>query len=96
MFAIHLYLRQGDRLLRKRKNMAETGFLSSEIGRTHITFDLDQLYRVNFSFLPTEVAARYKTDHVAFRLTTQDMYSGLHAMLDSLSEPFGNFSALAV
>lgn len=42
------------------------------------------------------VADRYKTDHTEYRLTTQDMYQSLEGMLNSLSEPFADSSALAV
>jgi asparagine synthase (glutamine-hydrolysing) len=41
------------------------------------------------------VADRYKTEHIEYRVTTQDMYASLPRLLDSLSEPFADSSVLA-
>jgi asparagine synthase (glutamine-hydrolysing) len=40
------------------------------------------------------LATRYKTDHQVLTLTTQGMYEGMAGILDSLSEPFAEPSAL--
>ncbi|MDX5423406.1 MAG: asparagine synthase (glutamine-hydrolyzing) [Hymenobacteraceae bacterium] len=42
------------------------------------------------------VAEKYKTDHTALYLTTQDLLQSLAGMLEGLSEPFADSSALAV
>ncbi len=42
------------------------------------------------------VAAKYKTDHTELLLTPQDLHGHLLGMLDALSEPFADSSALAV
>ena len=42
------------------------------------------------------VADRYSTDHTELRLSNHDLYKNLSGMLDSLSEPFADSSALAV
>lgn len=42
------------------------------------------------------VAQQYKTDHTTLWLTTQELQEHLLGMLDSLSEPFADSSALAV
>ncbi|MCJ8165797.1 asparagine synthase (glutamine-hydrolyzing) [Pontibacter sp. E15-1] len=42
------------------------------------------------------VATQYDTDHTELRLSTYDLYKSLSGMLDSLSEPFADSSALAV
>ncbi|HNI43962.1 MAG TPA: asparagine synthase C-terminal domain-containing protein, partial [Chitinophagales bacterium] len=43
-----------------------------------------------------QVAERYKTNHHAFVLTTQDLYEQLYPAIDYLDEPFADSSALAV
>ncbi len=42
------------------------------------------------------VTNKYKTNHTEVQLTTDDLYANLFGMLDSLSEPFADSSALAV
>ncbi|MEJ8756236.1 asparagine synthase (glutamine-hydrolyzing) [Pontibacter sp. H259] len=42
------------------------------------------------------VAQKYKTDHTEVKLTNHDLYSNIFGMLDGLSEPFADSSALAV
>ncbi|NDK55129.1 asparagine synthase (glutamine-hydrolyzing) [Pontibacter fetidus] len=42
------------------------------------------------------VAKKYNTNHTEVKLTTQDLYGNLFGMLDGLSEPFADSSALAV
>lgn len=42
------------------------------------------------------VADKYKTNHTAYQLTTQDMQESLYGMLDSMSEPFADPSALVL
>jgi asparagine synthase (glutamine-hydrolysing) len=42
------------------------------------------------------VADKYGTDHTELCLTTNDLYKNIFGMLDSLSEPFADSSALAV
>lgn len=43
-----------------------------------------------------EIARLHKTDHQAFRLTTNDLYEALGDVLDYIDEPFADSSALAV
>jgi asparagine synthase (glutamine-hydrolysing) len=42
------------------------------------------------------VAKKYSTHHTEVKLTADDLYASLHGMLDSMSEPFADSSALAV
>ncbi|HEY4650439.1 MAG TPA: asparagine synthase (glutamine-hydrolyzing), partial [Pontibacter sp.] len=42
------------------------------------------------------VAQQYKTNHTEVHLTNKDLYDNLFGMLDGLSEPFADSSALAV
>lgn len=42
------------------------------------------------------VANKYKTNHAELKLTNHDLYSNIFGMLDGLSEPFADSSALAV
>ncbi|MFD2514541.1 asparagine synthase (glutamine-hydrolyzing) [Pontibacter locisalis] len=42
------------------------------------------------------VARKYNTSHTEVLLTSNDLYDGLYGMLDSMSEPFADSSALAV
>lgn len=42
------------------------------------------------------VARKYHTDHTAFHLTKDDLYSNLHSVLDYIDEPFADSSALPV
>ncbi|WP_235925667.1 asparagine synthase (glutamine-hydrolyzing) [Pontibacter burrus] len=42
------------------------------------------------------VANKYKTNHTEVRLSNQDLYQSIFGMLDGLSEPFADSSALAV
>ncbi|MBB6612892.1 asparagine synthase (glutamine-hydrolyzing) [Pontibacter sp. Tf4] len=42
------------------------------------------------------VANKFKTNHIEVKLTNQDLYDNLFGMLEGLSEPFADSSALAV
>ncbi len=42
------------------------------------------------------VAQKYKTDHTELKVTNDQLYANLHDMLDSMTEPFADASALAV
>ncbi|WP_242927778.1 asparagine synthase (glutamine-hydrolyzing) [Pontibacter vulgaris] len=42
------------------------------------------------------VARKYKTDHTELRVTNDQLYANLSEMLDNMSEPFADASALAV
>ncbi len=42
------------------------------------------------------IADKYKTDHTAFELSTDDMFDCLFDMLDCIDEPYADSSALAV
>ena len=42
------------------------------------------------------VARKYKTNHTAFKLSNDDLFSNLFEMLDYIDEPFADSSALAV
>ncbi len=42
------------------------------------------------------VAKKYKTNHTAFQLSNNDLFSNLHQVLDYIDEPFADSSALVV
>lgn len=42
------------------------------------------------------VAAKFKTNHQVFKLSNDDLYGNLHAVLDYIDEPFADSSALPV
>ena len=42
------------------------------------------------------VAKKYKTDHISFQLSNEDLFANLHHVLEYTDEPFADSSALAV